>query len=114
MTFYERMQALADRQIAAKGASLTIRALPTASDPVSGLGYADGATRSVEGVLTRVDYRVFPETVARSGDLMLLTSAAVAVGEKWINGSAEWSIVAVQEIKPDNATGIAWKALVRG
>lgn len=116
MTFYERMKALADRQIAAKGSSVTIRGLPVAPDPVTGAGGSDGATRQVSAVLTSVDYRVFPESLVQAGDLMLLVEggSAVQIGEKWVNGLAEWSIVAVREINPANGTPIAFRALVRG
>lgn len=114
MTFYARMQALADRQIADKGSSLTIKGLPAAGDPVDGTGGTDGDERSVDGVLTGIDYKTFPETMTRAGDVMLILGEPVLVGEKWVNGSAEWEVVAVKDIKPDNATHIATKALVRG
>lgn len=114
MTFYARMQALADRQIAGKGSPVTIRAKDTPSDPVHGYFDVEGATRTINAVLTQVDYKTFPETLAQAGDLMLLCDAGVVVGEKWINGTEEWSVVAVKEITPDNSTLLAVKALVRG
>lgn len=114
MTFYERMRALASRQIAAKGSTVTIRGIPTPSDPVTGLGGADGAARSMSAVLTQVDYRTFPETIARAGDLMLLVDGTAEVGEKWVNGVSEWTIVAVSEVNPANDGAIITKALVRG
>ena len=61
-----------------------------------------------------IDYRTFPETIAQVGDKMLISSDAIEVGEKWISGSDEWTVVQVMEVKPDNSTGILWKALVRG
>ena len=116
MAFYDRMKALADRQVANKGAALTIKGVPTAGDPVTGVGASDGATRTVQGVVTRVDNRVFPDTLTQSGDLMLLTEggAALAVNEKWVNGVSDWSIVAVQQVIPNNSTSLIYKALVRG
>lgn len=116
MTFYTRMKALADRQIVAKGYAATFRSLPTAGDPVTGLGGSAGATRTAQAVILNVDYRTFPETLARAGDLMLLVEGggAPAVGEKWVNGAAEWEIVAVKEVNPPNGTALLWKVLVRG
>lgn len=112
MTFYAEMQALADELLgtAEFGATLTIQGVPTPGDPVTGAGGSAGAARSIQGAAVKVDLRVFPETLVQVGDRMLITSDPVAVGEKW-QGRA---IVAVMEVKPDDATGILWKALVRG
>lgn len=115
MTFYARMQALADRQIASKGASLTVRGQPTAGDPVTGSGATDGSSRTVGGVVTKVDYRTFPETQTQAGDLMLLLDGDADVGEVWVRGDgSEWTIQAVQKLKFDETNLIAVKALVRG
>lgn len=116
MTFYSRMKTLSDRQILSKGSALTIRAKDTAGDPVTGAAASDGATRSVLGVVAGIDNKTFPETIVEAGDRMLLLEAdgAVEVGEKWIDGSDEWAIVSVVQIKPDNATSLLFKALVRG
>lgn len=115
MTFYARMQALADSQIAAKGAALTIRGVPTAGDPVTGAAAADGTSRTVNGVVTKVDYRTFPETMTQAGDLMLLLDADADVGEVWVRSDAsEWTIKAVQKLNFNESDLIAVKALVRG
>lgn len=110
MTFYERMDALATRQIADKGSSLTIVGRPTGGDPVTGAGAGAGASRTVAGVVTKIDYKTFPETLVQAGDKMLLLDGAVVVGETWEGRK----IVAVSEVKPDNSTSLIHKALVRG
>lgn len=110
MTFYERMDALATRQIADKGSTLTISARPTASDPVTGAVGSDGEDREIPGVVVKIDYRTFPETMVQAGDKMLLLDGEVEVGEKW----GGMTIVAVSEVKPDNSTSLLHKALVRG
>jgi len=116
MTIYSDMQSVADTLLATDlfGASLTIRGKPTPGDPVTGLGGSDGATRTVTAAIVGVDYRTFPDTIAEIGDKMLVSSDEINVGEVWVDGSDEWHVVQVMEVKPDNATGILWKALVRG
>ena len=115
MTFYARKQALADSQIAAKGAAKTIRSAPTAGDPVTGAGATDGVARTVNAIETAVDYKTFPETMTQAGDLMLLLDADVSVGEVWVRpDGAEWTIKAVKKLDYTGSDLIAVKALVRG
>ena len=107
-------QALADRLIAKHGFSATIRGEPTASDPVDGTGGADGASRTVNAIFTKIDFNTFPETAVEAGSKMLLCDGPVSVGEVLVDGSDEWTIVAVSDVEPDNSTHIISKALVRG
>lgn len=114
MTFYSEMAAVADELLVEYGYDATIRAADTPSDPVTGVGGADGVTRTVRAVQTKMDYKVFPETLVQTGDRMFLFGGQVEQGEKLVDGSAEWAIAEVQHIRPDNATHILTKALVRG
>lgn len=112
--FYVEMAALSTRLISEKGSSLTIRARDTASDPVTGSGAAEGTTRTMNGVVVPIDYRLFPESLVEVGDRMILVASAIEVGEKWIEGTDELAVVAVKEIAPDRTTLVLNKALVRG
>ena len=114
MTFFSEMAAVADGLLVEFGYDADIRAADTPSDPVTGVGATDGAKRTVRAVQTKMDYKVFPETLVQSGDRMFLFGGQVEQGEKLIDGSAEWAIAQVQHIKPDNSTHILTKALVRG
>ena len=118
MTFYAEMKALSDELMgtAEFGAALTVQGLPTAGDPVTGAGASDGTQRTVNGVVTKVDLKVFPESMVQAGDRRIVFDGdgAIQVGEKWINGTEEWDIVQVMQVKPDNSTSILFKALVRG
>jgi hypothetical protein len=114
MTFYSEMAAVADQLLAEFGYDSNIRAADTPSDPVTGLGGSDGATRAVRAVQTKMDYKVFPESLVQTGDRMFLFGGQVERGEKLVDGSTEWAIAQVQHIRPDNATHILSKALVRG
>ncbi|WP_299945352.1 hypothetical protein [uncultured Ruegeria sp.] len=114
MTFYSEMAAVADEMLLEFGYDATIRAADTASDPVTGAGAADGATRTVRALQTGIDYKVFPESLVQTGDRMFLFGAVVHVGEKLIDGTEEWAVKRVQHIQPDNSTHIMTKALVRG
>ncbi|MEO1108265.1 MAG: hypothetical protein AAFX90_10115 [Pseudomonadota bacterium] len=114
MTFYSEMAATADELLTEFGYDATIRAADTTSDPVTGAGAADGATRTVRAVQTKIDFKVFPETLVQAGDRMFLFGAQVEQGEKLIDGTAEWAVRRVAHIKPDNSTHILTKALVSG
>ena len=116
MVNYTNLKATADRLITANGKSLTIRGVPTAGDPVTGLSGSDGSTRTVYGFPTKIDFRTFPESMTQSGDKMLLLEgdSAVTIGEKWIDGTEEWDIVAVQQGIWGHTSDIIYKALVRG
>lgn len=114
MATYTNAQALAARLIAAKGFAATVRAASTPADPLTGLGGADGASRTVNAVQTRIDYRTFPEGLVRQGDRMFIFAGPVAVGEYLIDGSDEWPIRETMRVEPDNASHIITKALVGG
>lgn len=113
MAFYDDMAALADQMLTEFGFAATVRTADAPGDPVTGLGGAAGATRTVRAVQTKMDYRTFPETLVRAGDRMLIFGGAVEVGEKVIDGG-EWAVRQVAHIQPDNATHIITKALVSG
>lgn len=112
MTIYSEFQALADELLGSDefGTTLTVTGVPTAGDPVTGAGASAGVSRSIQGVITKVDFNVFPETVAQSTDKMLISSDSLERGERF----GDMTIVQVMKIEPDNATGILWKALIRG
>ena len=114
MTFYAEMAAVADNALLEFGYDATIRAVGTASDPVTGAGAADGATRTVRAVQTKIDYKVFPESLVQAGDRMFLFGSLVDAGETLVDGTQEWAVTKVQHIQPDNSTHILTKALVRG
>lgn len=114
MTFYTDKAALADRLLTKFGYDATIRASDTASDPVHGFGYADGAERTVRAVQTKLDYKTFPEDLVQKGDRMFIFGANVDQGEKVVDASGEWAVKEVAHVKPDNSTHIITKALVRG
>lgn len=114
---YSRLQAQFNRNIERFGSALTLRGAPVSSDPVTGLGGSDGPERTVRGVVTRVDFKVFPESLVRDGDLMavLQPSANPIIGERWVkSASEEFTIVQTIEETPDNSTTIAWQVLLRG
>lgn len=113
MTFYSDKAALADRLLLKYGFTATVRGAATVADPVTGLGGSDGATRSVQAVFTRIDFRTFPETLVRKGDRMVIFGGPVSVGEVLVE-SGDWQIREVQNIKPDGSTHIITKALVSG
>lgn len=116
MTFYAEMAALVS-ELAGNdefGRTLTIRGEPTAADPVTGSGGSDGSSRSVQGKDLNVDNRTFPETLAETGDRMLVIEGDISVGEVWVDGSNEWVVVDVRRFTNDSGSVIAAKALVRG
>ena len=66
MSLYSEFQALADELLGSDefGTTLTITGVPTAGDPVTGAGASAGGSRTIQGVTTKVDFSVFPETIA--------------------------------------------------
>jgi len=114
MADYTNAQALADRLLAAKGFTATIRAEGTAADPVTGLGAADGATRTVSAVKARVDIGVFPESLAERSTCMLICDAIVRMGDVWVDGGTDRPVIGVMHVEPDNDSHIITKALIGG
>ena len=114
MSIYARAATTADRLLARFGFDATIRAVGTAGDPVTGVGAADGATRDVRGLLRSIDNKAFPESLVQSGDRMFIFGGEVLRGEYFVDGGAEYEVREVVQIKPDNATHVITKALVRG
>lgn len=113
MTFYTEKAALADRLLLKYGFDATVRAADTPSDPVTGLGGANGATRTVRALFTKIDFRTFPETLVRDGDRMVIFGGPVLVGEVLVN-NGDWAVREVADIQPDGSTHIITKALVSG
>ena len=113
---YKRLAATTTRLLTKYGSELQFRAKGSSSDPVTGSGGSEGETRPVVGVLTKVEEGYFSESLRKSGDrmLVLVPTADVKVGEKWVDGSSEWPIIELKTIKPDNSNVIAYRALVRG
>lgn len=114
MTLYARAGLTADRLLARFGYNVTIRSVDTAGDPVTGLGGSVGATRTVVGMVRSIDNRAFPESLVQSGDRMFIFAGEVLRGEFVVDGGAVYSVAEVVQIKPDNATHVITKALVRG
>lgn len=111
---YTKIAATALRLIAKYGETMTFRAAGSSADPVTGLGGTAGATRTMQGVVGRVDLRDYPETVIQSGDKALIVEGGdIAKTDKWVNGSEEWHIVAVSPIAPNGTDIVAVKVLVR-
>jgi len=106
---YSAMRALASTMITDGGFLATISGAATAPDPVTGLGGGAGATRTIPAVLTKVDTKLFPQSLVHSEDRMLVCAGAVEVGETW-GGRA---IVDVLAVTPDNGAPIITKAVVR-
>lgn len=114
MSIYTRAATTADRLLARFGYDVTIRAVGTAGDPVTGAGASDGATRTVRGLVRSIDNRTFPESLVQSGDRMFIFGGEVLRGEFVVDGSAAYEVREVVQIKPDNATHVITKALVNG
>lgn len=113
---YLRAAKTATRLLTQYGATMQLRAKDGKSDPVSGSGGSQGATRDVIGLVASVQDGVFTDSLRKAGDRMLILapeSGAVA-GEVWVDGAANWPIIELKTIKPDNQTVIAYRALVRG
>jgi len=113
MTFYAGKAALADQLLLKYGFSATVRAADSPSDPVTGVGGSDGATRTVRAVFTSIDSTVFPETLVQKGDRMVIFGGSVEVGETLVK-DGDWPVRVVQHVQPDGTTHIITKALVSG
>lgn len=111
MTFYADLAALADELLVEFGFDATVRGLPTPSDPVTGVGGSDGASRTVRAVLASIDSRVFPDTLVQNGDQMMIFGGVVNVGE-FVEGKG--AVAEIQLVQPDDATHLITKALIRG
>lgn len=114
---YAKLRTQADRQFELRGANLTFRGEPTPSDIVTGTPATDGSDRTVRGIVTNVDLKIFDASLVQQGDLMLSldSRANPQQGERWVKSSDRvYSIVEIKEIKPDNVTPIGYVVLVRG
>lgn len=114
MADYTGLTATASRLIAAKGFVATIQGAPTASDPVTGAGGSDGATRTLNAVKVGADKRAFSETLIERSTCMLICDGEVRASEFWLDGGAPRPIIAVMPVDPDNTSHIITKALIGG
>lgn len=109
---YDAQMALAARLLAEKGFAATIRAQAVASDPVTGAGGSDGASRTINAVKTQVDRRRLPESLAERAECILICAGAVAVGEVWVDGAVDRPVIGVMPVEPDNTSRIITKAII--
>ena len=107
---YSALQAKALELITRFGYDMTFNAAGTAGDPVTGLGGAAGASRTLKGVEVKVSQKDFPSTVIEATDKALLVEgASILKSDKW----GEWRIVEISPIQPNGSDVLAVKLLVR-
>lgn len=109
---YDDLQATAARLIASKGFAATFRAAGTIADPVTGLGAADGDTRTVNAVKVAIDRRTFAETLTERAACMLLCDGLVSLSDVWVDGGADRPVIGTNMVEPDNSTLILCKVLI--
>lgn len=114
MANYNNAQVTAQRLIAQKGFVATFRTKDAAKDPVTGLGGAAGATRTVNAVKVAIDQETFEQTLAAKAACVLLCDGPVDVSDTWVDGSTDRPVIATKTVSPDNATHLLTKALIGG
>lgn len=111
---YSSLTATALRLITKFGFDMTFRSAGSAGDPATGLGAYNGEPRTAKGVKLDDMENHFPETLIKSGDkAFLIESTTILLSDKWVNGAAFWSVIAVEPVQPNNADTIVVKVLVR-
>lgn len=114
---YTRLRDKSDQQFDRFGVDLTLRGEPVPADIVTGAPATDGNTRTVRGVVTEVDLKVFDASLVQQGDLMLALNSRAnpQQGERWVQASDRvYTFIEIKRIIPDNTTPIAFLVLVRG
>lgn len=107
---YGPIAATAIRLISEFGRTVTLRTIAksgTSYDPI-----LTNTDTSIKAVVTAFKASEIDGTLIMATDKKLITTSAVTTVDKIIDGSIEYSIVAVDEVKPAT-TALVYKAVLR-
>ena len=114
MSIYDKFEALAERLLAKYGYGVTVYGAKTPSDPVTGAGGSDGASRVVQGLQTPIDRDSFDASLVERATTGFIFSGEVLTGEFVALESRKQAVLSVRHVKPDGGTHIITKAIVGG
>jgi len=117
MTFATEMKEVADDLLNSDlGATLTFAGANVPADPVTGAGGGPGATFDLRGVITKVDMKLFDETLIEASDRMIVAVGDVELTTQhfWQSARGPVAIMATKPVNIDDLTLIVNRAVVRG